>query len=293
MIGVEHDRVALEELLGPAGGVEQRLDRCVRLFERDVFGADRPVRVRREVEVGEVVHEKVETVARHEPAPDRSGVCVDRPADAVAHRERGACRVGLEQAVEEEPLRTERRLRHPRKRRLVARSPAVAGDVHRAGDVTGVLERLVHRHRVLREMLLVHVEDRVGDRLRHPRCAQSSERRAVLDDALLAAMPPDEMRDVVHAGPGAGRDRREADRRERRKDRRRAAVHAVRGEERERGCAAAFDRTLEAGGRQPVDDDQDELLHAQSFASVRRPEYFSGARRRSRAATAGRASAST
>ena len=240
------------------------------------------MRVRGEVEVGEVVREEVEAVARDEPAPDCGGVHVDRAAGAVAHGERRARRVGLEEAVVEEALRAVRRLRHPRQRRLVPRAAAVARDVHRCGHEPGVLERLVDGDRVLREVLLVHVEDRVGERLRHARGAQRGERRAVLDDAPLLAVPPDEMRDVVHVGPGAGRDRREADGRERREDRRRAAVRALLGEQRERGRAAAVDGALERGGRHAVDDDEDELLGAH-FASVRRPAYRSGARRRRRA----------
>ena len=62
------------------------------------------------------------------------------------------------------------------------------------------------------------------------------------------------------SGPAPGRDRGEADRREGRKDGRRAAVVAVRREIRERRRAAALDGVLERLRRHPVDDDQDELL---------------------------------
>ena len=257
---MEHDGVALEERVRPARRVEQRRDRRVGALERDVVGAGRTVRVRREVEVGEVEREEVEAVARDEPAPDRRGVRVERAGRAVAHGERRPGQIRLEQAVEEEPLRPERGLRHPRQRRRVTRAPAVAGDVHRGRDEPRVLERLEHRHGVLAEMLLVHVVDRVRERLRHAGGAHGGERRAVLDDPPLAAVPPDEVRDPVHVGTGAGDDRGEADRRERREHGGRAPVDAVLGEIRERGRAAALDGALERGGRHPVDDDEDDFL---------------------------------
>ena len=64
----------------------------------------------------------------------------------------------------------------------------------------------------------------------------------------------------MHARPGAGRDRGEADRRERREDRGRLPVVAVLGEEGERRRAAALDRALERRRGHPVDDDEHELL---------------------------------
>ena len=97
------DRVALEELVRPAGRLEQRADRGVGLLERDVRRrAVRAERVRGEVVVGEVEDEEVEAVARDEPAPDRGGVGVDRAGAAAAHGERRARPVRLEEAVEEE-----------------------------------------------------------------------------------------------------------------------------------------------------------------------------------------------
>ena len=65
---------------------------------------------------------------------------------------------------------------------------------------------------------------------------------------------------MVDVGAAAGRDRAEADGRERREDGRRAAVLAVRREVRERRRATALDGVLERLRRHPVDDDQDELL---------------------------------
>ena len=118
MIGAEHDRIALEELVRPARGVEESADRRVHLLERLVGLRGRPVaRVRCVVEVREVVGEEVEAVSRHEPAPDGGGVRVDRAGGAVAHRERRSRLVGLEEAVEEEALRPVRGAVHAWHRR--------------------------------------------------------------------------------------------------------------------------------------------------------------------------------
>ena len=109
------------------------------------------------------------------------------------------------------------------------------------------------------------------------------ERGAVLDEALLVAVPPDEVRDAVDVAVAAGRDRREADRRQRRERRDGAAVAAVVEQEPERRRVGR----LEHRRRQPVDDDQDDRLRrtasgTQSRASVRRPAWRSGVRRRTR-----------
>jgi hypothetical protein len=123
------------------------------------------------------------------------------------------------------------------------------------------------------EVLLVHVEDRVEDRAARPGGSDGRERGAVLDQALLAAVPPDEVRDLVDGGVRARRDRRETDRRERRERRDSAAVAAVVREERERGRRAGLDRVLEDVGRETVDDGEDQLLAPshQSRARLRRP----------------------
>ena len=144
-------------------------------------------------------------------------------------------------------------------------------------------------------MLLVQVVDRVGERLRNAGRAHCRERRAVLDDAPLAAMPPDEMRDVMHVRARPGRDRREAHRRERREDRRRAPVRAVLGEERERRRAVAVEARSKPAGVIPSTTIRTSFFgRHQSFASVRNPAYRSGARlrnrRRARAARAPRGS---
>src|SRR4051794_11751334 len=104
-------------------------------------------------------------------------------------------------------------------------------------------------------------------------------------------MPPDEVRNVVHVRPGPRGDRRETDGSERREDGGGPPVRAMPGESGEGRRTTALDRALEGGGCHPIDDDEDELLGAH-FASVRSPAYRSGARRRSRKASAGSASAS-
>src|SRR5207244_377572 len=85
----------------------------------------------------------------------------------------------------------------------VAVPPPIAGEVDRGGRVARVLERLEDGHRVGAEMLLVHVEDRVEQRLARAGCADGRERGPVLDDPALAAVVPDQVRDAMDAGMGA------------------------------------------------------------------------------------------
>ena len=161
----------------------------------------------------------------------------------------------------------------------MARPPAVARDVDRGRRQPGVFERLVHGLDVAREVLRVQVDDRVAQRAREPGGADRAERRAVLDEPLLTAMPPDEVRDVVAVGMRAGRDRAEADGCQRREGADGAPVLAVLGEEAKRRRVGR----LEHRRRQPVDDDEDDRLRlaceAQSLASERSPAWRSGARR--------------
>ena len=212
------------------------------------------------VVVGEVVDEEVEAVPRHEPARDRSGVRVDRPAGPVAHRERSAGHIRLEEVVEEEALRAIGRSREDRHGRQVRRAAAVAGDVDGGGREAGVLERLVDGHGTLPEMARVQLVDRVLERAPGSGGPDGAERGAVLDEPLLPAVVPDEVRDLVDVRVSAGDERREADGRQGRKGRDRAAIAPVRGEESERGRGAVADDLLEHRRRQPVDHDQDEAL---------------------------------
>ena len=111
VVGAEDHVVALEELVRPAGRVEERADRAIGVAE--LRGrAVRPERVRGVVVVGEVEDEEVEAVAGDEPAADGGRVGVDRPRCALADGERRAGLVRLEQVVEEEALRAERGARH-------------------------------------------------------------------------------------------------------------------------------------------------------------------------------------
>ena len=183
----------------------------------------RAERVRGVVVVGEVVDEQVEAVPRHEPAPDRGGVVVDRAGGTVAPRRRGSGLVGLEQAVEEEAARPEHRPGNRRHARQVLRAAAVAGDVHRGRDEARVLGGLEDGDGVAAEMRRVHVHDRVADRLPGAGRPHRPERRAVLDQPLLAAVVPDEVRDLVHVRIRARGDRREAHGRQRGEDGRRRA----------------------------------------------------------------------
>ncbi len=271
VVGAENDRVALEELVRPARGLDQRADGHVAPGERGVrcIGS---LGVRGVVVVREVVDEEVEAVPRHEPAADRDGVGVDRSARPVAHRERCAGRVRLEQVVEEEPARPVGRTSQEGNRRAVLVPASVAGDVHGGGRQPGVLQRLVEGHRVLAQVAVVEPVDRVDQRLPRACCQHGAERRAVLDEPLLSPVVPDEMRDLVHIRVRSRRERREADGRQRREGRDGAAIAAVLGEQRERGCRLALERVLEHRRRETVDDNEDQLLpDGQSLARVRRP----------------------
>ncbi len=161
--------------------------------------ASGPERMRGVVVVREVVDEQVEAVARDEPAADRGGVGVDRAERAVAPGDRGARSVGLVDAVEEEPLRPVDG-REARDRGQMPVPATVGRDVDRRGRQPRPLERLEDRLGAAREMALVEVDDRVAEALDEPGRAHRGERRAVLDEALLLAVPPDEVRDPVHVG---------------------------------------------------------------------------------------------
>ena len=77
MVREEHDGVALEKLVQSARRLEQRTHLRIDLLERAVgLLALGTAGVRRKVVTGEVVGEKVEPVARDEPAPDRRCVRV-------------------------------------------------------------------------------------------------------------------------------------------------------------------------------------------------------------------------
>ena len=90
-------------------------------------------------------------------------------------------------------------------------------------------------------------------------------------------MPPVHRRDLVLGGPAPGRDRRRAHGRHAR-ERGDALVHELAALDQllQRRRPARRDRPLEHRGLHRVDDGEDELLHRR----IRRPAYFSPARRR-------------
>ena len=166
---------------------------------------------------------------------------------------------------------------------LVAVAPAVH-QVRRAGGAdVGVVERLEPRLDVLREVLEVHVVDRVGERALEAERLRRLEARAVLDVALLAAVVPVHRRDLVPVGPDPGGDARRADRRDRREGRD-AVVdqRALLDQHLQRRRAPGVDRPLEHRGLHGVDDGEDELLRLRprGHRRMRSPAYFSPARRR-------------
>ena len=217
--------------------------------------------------------------------------CADAARVLVAHAGQPELRAAAraprrEQVGVEELLRPVDRVaedgrREPGQRGLVGHLVAVAAAVHQVRGArrahAGVVEALEHRRGLRREVLEVHVVDRVGQRLLEAERLRGLEARAVLDVAGLAAVVPVHRRDLVPVRAGAGRDRGGADRRHRR-ERGHAVVHVLAALDQQlhrRGLAARH-RPLEHRGLHGVDDREDELLHRR----MRRPAYFSPSRRR-------------
>ena len=218
----------------------------------------RPGRVGGVVVVREVEEEKVEAVAVDEPAPHGGRVGVDGAGGAVPERERRAGALALEEVVEEEPLRAEHGLEE-RDRRPMARPAPVGGEVDGSRAKARVGERLEEGDRAAAEMVAVHPDQRVPERASQTRRPGRAERRAVLDEPSLPAVPPDEVRDLVHVRVRPGGDRGEADRGERRECRRGAAERARLRERGQRRGRRRAEGRLEHGRGEPVDDDEDEL----------------------------------
>ncbi len=286
VVAADHDRVALEELVGTARSVHQLGDRCVAARERFVRGVGAGG-VRGVVVVRQVVDERVEAVAGDEPAADRCGVRVDRAQRAIADRHRRAGAVALVERVEEEALRPVDG-GHSRNRRQVAVAASVARDVDRACRQSRGLERLVDRLRVRREVLCVQVDDGVAKRARDAGGARGAERRAVLDDAVAP-------RGTTRRGAGS-RARRDTRRSRSTRDRPASATGTRRrsgGTRRARrgsgSRACRPPRTSTASGRRSRPS---RPASRQSLARERRPACLSGARRRNRAPSTGTASAS-
>ena len=173
----------------------------------------------------------------------------------------------------------------------MGRSSPIGGEVDRCGAETGVGERLEHRQGLRPEVLAVHVDEGVPQRLADAGGTDRAERAAVLDDPLLAAVVPDEMRDLVDVAVRAGGDRREADGGQRREHRRGPAVGTAGRERSKGGGLTGPDRAFQHRRCEPVDDDEDQRARGH-FASERSPAYFSGPWRARRAATMGSTTAS-
>ena len=259
--------IAVEKLVEPARSAHQASQRAVRPLER-LQAPLGPGQVGGEVVVREVEDEEVEAVPRDEPAPDGGGVLVDRAVEPRADRKRRAGDVGFEEVEEEEPSGSVRRLvpavpaREPGQADRVARAAAVAREVDRRRLDAGVLERLEHRRRVSREVLVVHGEDRVPDGAPSADRAHGRERGAVLDQPFFTAVVPDEVGDVMDVGIRPGGDRGQADRGQRREDARATPEGALLHEEPERRKAPLLETPLEHRGGEPVDDRENELLAA-------------------------------
>ena len=248
-----------------------------------------PFGVRVRVVVGQREQQEVEEVMLHQVRADAAGVLV---ADAGQAELRATAGVpaGEEVGVEELPRAHDRPADdgrgQPRQRRLARDLVAVAApveEVRRAGRAhVAVVERLEHRGHVLRQVLEVHVVDRVRQLLDDTEAPRRAEARSVLDVALLIAAVPVHGRDPVTVLARAGGDRGRTDRSDRGEGRAAGidvgpALHD--GLQRRR--AAGLDRPLEHGRLEPVDDGQHELGRAgHGYRRMRSPAYFSPSRRR-------------
>jgi hypothetical protein len=265
VVGADDDRVALQEPVRSARRLEQARDGPVGALER----RERAVRsrdVRGVVVVREVEDEEVEAVAGDEPAADGGRVVVDRALEPRADGEARPGPLRLEHVEEEEVARSVYRLvppvpaREGRQTDRVARPAAVAGEVDRRRLESAVLQRLEDGRRALRDVLAAHREYRVANRAPRADRAHRREGGAVLHHPLLAAVVPDEVRDVVDVGERARGDGRQADRRERGKDARAPAAPPGLDERRERREPALVEPAAEGFRGEPVDDDENELL---------------------------------
>ena len=127
------------------------------------------------VVIGEVEEQEVEAVAGHEPAPDRGGVRVDRPAGAIPERKRGAGSLALEQVVEEEPLGAANRAEEG-DRRPVHRPTAIGREVDGRRLEAGIGKSLEHGDRALAEVIGVHPDERVAKCPPQARRSRGAER---------------------------------------------------------------------------------------------------------------------
>ena len=244
----------------------------------------------RVVVVGEVEDEEIEGVPGHEPPADGGRVRIDRAGRPVAPREGCAGAVRAEEVVEEEALGPAN-VAQERQQGAMRRSSPVGGEVDGCGAEAGVGERLEQGHCPCPEVLPVHVDERVPQRLADAGDADCAERAAVLDETLLPAVEPGEMRDLVDVAVPARRDGGQADGGQRGKHRRGAPVGAAFGEAGQCRGVPGSDCALQHRRGEAVDDDQDQRPGAH-FASERSPAYFSGPPRARRAATTGNTTAS-
>ena len=205
VVRADDHRVVLEERVEPAGRRHQPLELAVGLRQR-VDLRERPVLVRVRVVVGEREEQEVEQVVLDHVLADAAGVLVADARQAELRAARRAARredVGVEELLRPVHRVAEDLARDPGQRGVARHLVAVAAAVHQVrgagGADVGVVEPLEHRPHVLRQVLEVHVVDRVGERLLDPERLRGAEARPVLDVAPLAAVVPVHRGDLVLA----------------------------------------------------------------------------------------------
>ena len=254
----------------------------------------RAVAVRPGVVVGQREQHEVEQVVLDQVGADAAGVLIADARQAQLAPAAGLARrvqVGVEQLLRPEDRAPEqRRGDDPRQRRLLRDLVLVAAAVDQVGGAggahVGVVERLEHGLDVVREVLGVHPVDGVGQRPQHPELARGREARAVLDVARLVAVVPVHARDPVLVGADAGRDRRRADRRDRRERgdavvdvdalARGSAPAPARGRRRSRARAspASARRSRRARASWPLSHVASSPASGLAHRRIRRPAYF-------------------
>ena len=269
----DHDHgVAVEEALEPARRLDQEPQAVVGALDRAEHVSGRPVLGG--IGLVQVEEEEVEPVPGHQPAADGAAVAVDAAAEVA----RGAGEVGEEQVAEEVAARAVHGIHDPhaagepaghRPRDRVADAAAAHVGVHPGRHEAGVLERLEYRRRPRRQVHQVQVHEDVVDHLARALGERCGERRAVLDQAPLAAVVPAHPGDVRSDRVLAGQEGGQAHGRERR-ERGDAVVAALAGGGQlgDRRGAPRGDGAVEQVRPQAVDHGQDQLLGGSGIAHV-------------------------
>jgi hypothetical protein len=298
VVGHRDHRVLFQESVDPTTGIEYAGELQIGLGDRPQLPLG-PVLVGVPVVVGQAQQQEIEQVVLDHVGAHAAGVAVAHPRHAKPGVAAGGPRgedVGVEQLARTHHRMTHQARGETRQSGVALGLVAMAATVHQVRGpgraYIHVVERLEHGQRVRRQVRAVHVVDRVGQLARDPEALGGAKAGAVLDVAVLLAVKPVHARDQVLVLGDAGDDRGGAHGGDRRK-----RGHAVRDvtpaldQRREHRRDPLGNGALEHRRRHRVDYAEDELGWASHRPRMRRPAYFSPARRRvRRSSTASRIS---